>query len=692
MSLKNLIRKGIFSAILTALLIFFPAQVSGEDLGGIRSGETKTSGIDFSGDSDSCTFYGNEGDLVVIYAGLEYGSGSLSPHISLYGPGAEKEADDSGYYSALIEHTLLNSGLYTIVIRDDLGPFTGSYGLSLVKAPGAVISPQDRDGSFMISGDSKKGQITLGDLDCFNFYGSAGHYVAIYAGLEYGSGSLSPHISLYGPGGEKEADDSGYYSALIEHTLLNSGLYTIVIRDDLGPFTGSYGLSFTKNPPDLPPGVYNPTPANGALVSHTTNLLDWSDTVGATHYDVYFGTNVTTPLTKIAENITASSCSLSPLLIGTTYYWKVVAKTGSTDILGPVWTFTTEQIKDDLIGTWDGQGVYYRNSDDGSWVKMATAADLIAAGDLDGDGTDDLIGIWAGQGGVWVKYSSTGTWSKLSSTAKDIASGDMNGDGTDDLLGIWDGQGVYYRDSDTGTWVKMASPADLIVAGDLDGDGTDDLCGIWAGQGGVWVKYSSTSTWSKLSSTAKDIASGDMNGDGTDDLLGIWDGQGVYYRDSDTGTWVKMASPADLIVAGDLDGDGTDDLIGIWAGQGGVWVKYSSTGSWSKLSSAARDIDAGKMSGGAWGGGLAGFIKLLAPIGGYAEGPGSLVEYEDLSNKGPGGWNFVFQEEKNLAPKEKESMRIMLIPGPGELGFRCIEQKNLFPQERIEKKKKIRRK
>ena len=46
----------------------------------------------------------------------------------------------------------------------------------------------------------------------------------------------------------------------------------------------------------------------------------------------------------------------------------------------------------------------------------------------------------------------------------------MNGDGRDDLLGTWDGQGVYYRDSATGTWVKMASPATLITTGDIDGD------------------------------------------------------------------------------------------------------------------------------------------------------------------------------------------------------------------------------
>ena len=71
----------------------------------------------------------------------------------------------------------------------------------------------------------------------------------------------------------------------------------------------------------------------------------------------------------------------------------------------------------------------------GVWVKMASPATLVTAGDLDGDGIDDLIGIWPTQGGVWVKYSKTAGWSKLSSTAKDIAAGDMNGDGRDDFLG-----------------------------------------------------------------------------------------------------------------------------------------------------------------------------------------------------------------------------------------------------------------
>lgn len=112
-------------------------------------------------------------------------------------------------------------------------------------------------------------------------------------------------------------------------------------------------------------------------------------------------------------------------------------------------------------------------------------------------------------------------------------------------------------------------------------------------------------------------------------------------------------------------------------------MKYFSTGSWSRLSSTARDIDAGNMSGGVWGGGVAGFIKLLAPIGGHAEGPESLVEYVDLLSEGPGGWNFIYQVEENLIPQEKGLKIMMGIPGPGEPGFKYIEQKNLVPQEGV---------
>ena len=335
----------------------------------------------------------------------------------------------------------------------------------------------------------------------------------------------------------------------------------------------------------------------------------------------------------------------------------------------------TDGIRIDLIGTWDSQGVYYRNSLTGLWVKLATPATLITAGDLDGDGTDDLIGIWPGQGGVWVKYSKTGAWAKLSSTARDFSAGDMNGDGLDDLLATWDDQGVYYRHSISGAWVKMATPATQVTAGDLDGDGKDDLIGIWPSQGGVWVKYSQNGNWARLGTTAVDIAAGDMNGDGRDDLVATWDGQGVYYKDSISGAWVGMASPATLVTAGDLDGDGKDDVIGIWPSQGGVWVKYSKNGNWEQLSSTARHIATGLMRRGSG----SSTTLLAEPLRSSAEGPESLG-FQSIATTGPGDRQFQCREEKNLIPQYADAeSELLRMPGPGEFGFQCQEQDNPLP-------------
>ena len=71
---------------------------------------------------------------------------------------------------------------------------------------------------------------------------------------------------------------------------------------------------------------------------------------------------------------------------------------------------------------------------------------------------------------------------------------------------------------------------------------------------------------------------------------------------------------------------------------------------------------------------------LFGPMGGYAQGPESLIQYQDTSSEGPGGLHFVYQTEEQLIPQEHES-EMMRMPGPGEPGFRCVEEKNLIPEE-----------
>jgi outer membrane protein assembly factor BamB len=339
----------------------------------------------------------------------------------------------------------------------------------------------------------------------------------------------------------------------------------------------------------------------------------------------------------------------------------------SGDIPARLYAFKSRP--DDLVGTWDGQGAFFRNSESGSWTGLSSAADLIASGDLSGDGVADLIGIWAGQAGVWTRSSADGTWTYLGGTARHIGAGDMNGDGRTDFLATWDGQGVFYKDSIGGAWVQMATPADFLAAGDLDGDGKADLIGIWPAQAGVWVKSSLTSTWSFLGSAPQDLASGDMNGDGRDDFVGTWDGQGVYYKDSTSGNWVKMATAAEQVAAGDLDGDGTDDLIGIWAGQAGIWVKYSQDQAWEYVGSSARDIGAGRFAGGIWGSGAGVKFERSGP-------PRSAVS----------GGPIFSVAEPNLTPLQA-MIDAGRTPGPGEPGFTFSVQKNLFPRRGVKTKK-----
>jgi hypothetical protein len=95
-------------------------------------------------------------------------------------------------------------------------------------------------------------------------------------------------------------------------------------------------------------------------------------------------------------------------------------------------------------------------------------------------------------------------------------------------------------------------------------------------------------------------------------------------------------------------------------------------------------MDAGNLRGGEnpWpSAAIEGFKELPSPKGGYSIGPGSISEYKDLSDEGPGGWNFVFSEEINLLPQENNSGIMMRIPGPGEPGFQYLEQENLMPDE-----------
>ena len=267
-----------------------------------------------------------------------------------------------------------------------------------------------------------------------------------------------------------------------------------------------------------------------------------------------------------------------------------------------------------------------------------------SAGDLDGDGYDDLIvGAYDDDddsGSAYVYYGSASGIDRTREdklTASDRAegdlfgisvssAGDLDGDGYDDLVvgayadsdnGSYSGSAYVYYGSASG--IDSTSEAKLTAsdgaevdlfggsvsgAGDLDGDGYDDLVvGAYndddngSNSGSAYVYYGSASGIDRTSEaklTASDgttfdyfggsvSGAGDLDGDGYDDLVvgafgdndnGSASGSAYVYYGSSSG--IDSTREAKLTAsdgatdqafgfsvsgAGDLDGDGYDDLV-----------------------------------------------------------------------------------------------------------------------------------
>jgi hypothetical protein len=81
-----------------------------------------------------------------------------------------------------------------------------------------------------------------------------------------------------------------------------------------------------------------PTPGNGSVNYSTNVLLDWSDCVNTSSYEVFFS-NSSTPTHYV--NTTTSSYQLPQLSFNTKYYWRVVSKNACGNNSSDIWNFTT---------------------------------------------------------------------------------------------------------------------------------------------------------------------------------------------------------------------------------------------------------------------------------------------------------------------------------------------------------------
>ncbi|HIE32302.1 MAG TPA: hypothetical protein EYP67_08030 [Methanosarcinales archaeon] len=263
--------------------------------------------------------------------------------------------------------------------------------------------------------------------------------------------------------------------------------------------------------------------------------------------------------------------------------------------------------------------IYILEGDDGSLLWQTNPGnwiDAYPAGDLDGDGAEDLL-VYVEQNlsTHWtaeiyaVRGSDGGTlWSKTASNNDHVwiypasPAGDLNDDGRSDVMMRHESYDpsthnytttIYALHGKSGSTIwsdastAPASFMDVYPADDLDGDGKDDLLlypreydpanyrwyvdTVYAKRG-----YDNRQLWTKTGTNMGFMRASDLNGDGADDLLFgefIYDVPTDMYFITDISAargqdssfiWTKTRSGTNFIYAlpaGDLNGDGAVDVV-----------------------------------------------------------------------------------------------------------------------------------
>ena len=282
------------------------------------------------------------------------------------------------------------------------------------------------------------------------------------------------------------------------------------------------------------------------------------------------------------------------------------------------------------LGDLDGDGnadVLLRDAESGRWRyypmdgrvvrrgagEAGLTRDLAWAvagiGDLDGDGSDDVL-LRHADSGRWHYYPMDGRAVRAGAGEADLTRdlawavaglGDFNGDGRDDVLlrhgtGRWHYYPMYGRATGEGSGVADLT-RDLswlvVGVGDFNGDGRDDVL-LRRGDNGRWYYYPMSGRRTLAgrggvplpTDLAWGVAGiGDFNGDGRDDvLLRHNDGRWRYYpmrgRKVLAGAGeanLTRNTSFSVVGIGDMNGDGCEDVL-LRHADSGRWHYYPMNG------------------------------------------------------------------------------------------------------------------
>jgi hypothetical protein len=446
---------------------------------------------------------------------------------------------------------------------------------------------------------------------------------------EVGSDSpFSPYIRLYGPTGALIEHNSGTLVAEVAVTAPSIGTYTVVVTSFNPDAIGSYLVTLAKGLESyiVPSGDQGGPLTNdirhnadlhrgdldqwtfaapaGRSVRITVarllpgNLMPWIRLYGPN--GVYLtqesGTlfaqiSVTIPITG-RYRVVVSSSSVA-VETGGSYF---ISADGVDACCPP-----NPTLNDVVLDLGPGNGLFMRvnpASSTAPWVQLHRLSPTrVVRGDVDGNGTTDVIAAFAGSG-VWIWESDKGWLPLHPSDVTDIAVANLVGKGADEIILNFPGVGLWARSRDL-TWRQLhpANPVAL-ATGNVDGDSgrRADLIVSFPGAG-VWIFLNNTNWLPLHGLDAAHIQTGDLDGSGQDDIIVDFPGWGVWVLMNMT-SWHQLSlRDSTVMTVGNLDGDvqRRQDLVIAFPGAG-TWAFFNNS-SWSNLhvrdgsQLAAADLD-----------------------------------------------------------------------------------------------------
>lgn len=211
----------------------------------------------------------------------------------------------------------------------------------------------------------------------------------------------------------------------------------------------------------------------------------------------------------------------------------------------------------------------------------SAAIQSIAIGDMDGDGTLDIVTGYAGkEAHVYLNDGAANFAFKAKAAIRSdsnstIALADVNGDGVlDIIMGNSETESLVYLNSGTGNFnvarnVRPERGYSASIMGDMDGDGSLDIVTlgmVYANDG--TANFHRESTFGESSNNTNKVLVGDLDGNGTLDIVaGNSNAQSAVYLNDGSANFTEPrnlgvgSGGVESAALGDLDDDGDLDIV-----------------------------------------------------------------------------------------------------------------------------------